>query len=82
MNPVSPVIKKFADREILLGEGQPQYFPIPTLVMDGEDKTFISRWEFTEEERKKISSGASLFFYQSTFGLPFQPVLMMVEEPE
>lgn len=81
MKPISPVIKGYEGYEILLAENQKQYVPIPTIVAEGDDKRFISRWEFTQDERDLIAKGGTLVFQQLTFGYDFQPVCFQVEGP-
>ena len=81
-NPVSPVYRQHKEFEFNLAENQKEYIPIPTLVVDGPEKRFVSRWRFTEEERNAIRNGADLIFQQLTFGHPFQPVAFMVESQE
>ena len=82
MKPISPVIKGYEKHEVLVGRDQPEYIPIPTLVAEGDDRRFISRWEFTSHERELIASGGHLILQQLTFGLPFQPVAMYIEGPK
>jgi hypothetical protein len=84
MIPVSPVIKGFEKFEILLGKGQPEYRPVPTVVSENIDrkgeKRFISRWEFTPFERELIANGGTLLFQQLVFGVDlFNPVCLSVE---
>ncbi len=78
MRPVSPVIPGYEPFEINVGEGQKQYFPIPTIVEDTKERRFFSRWEFTDDERQLIAEGGSLIFQQLTFGEKFQPIAFQV----
>ena len=83
MKPVSPVMPGFSEPyEFLLAKDQKQYTPIPTVVAEGDDKRFYSRWEFTDEEREKIARGGSLLYSQLTFGNPFQPICFEVVTKE
>ena len=79
MKPVSPVVPGFEDLEVRVGEGQPEYIPVPTLIEGSDERRFISRWEFSEDERKLIAAGGSLIFHQLTFGEKFQPIAMYIE---
>lgn len=84
MKPISPVIKGFEKYEIQVGEGQKQHIPVPTIVSENSDmpgeKRFISRWDFTPEERELIAGGGSLLFQQLVFGTDlFNPVCFSVE---
>ncbi len=78
MRPVSPVIPGYEPFEINVGEGQKQYFPIPTIVEDTDERRFFSRWEFSDDERQLIADGGSLIFQQLTFGEKFQPIAFQV----
>jgi hypothetical protein len=82
MIPVSPVIPGYEKFEVNVGEGQPQYYPIPTVVEGSDERRFISRWKFTDHEREQIAAGGELIFQQLTFGLPFQPISMYIEGPQ
>lgn len=77
MKAVSPVIKGYEQDEILLAKDQPEYEPLPVLEI-GPEPRLMSRWEFTPYERDLISSGASLFYQQMTFGHRFHPVSFAV----
>jgi hypothetical protein len=82
MKPVSPVIKGFEEHEFLLAKDQKQYLPIPTLVAEGDEKSFISRWEFTPEEKELIAAGGTLLYHQLTFGNDFQPICFEIVGPK
>jgi len=71
-NPKSPVVKGLEDHEIVKGQGQPQYQPLP--VLQSTIGRAMSRWEFTHEEREAIAIGADLYITVSTFGDPIQPI--------
>lgn len=57
MEPVSPVIPGYT--ETIFAKDQPEYIPLPVL-QDGKGKR-LSRFKFTDEERKLIAEGADLF---------------------
>jgi hypothetical protein len=66
----------------VLGQNQPQYRPLAVVQLHGPHGRVISRWTFTEAERKAIAAGADLFLEQLTFNpgfrdpeKRFQPVL-------
>jgi hypothetical protein len=82
MIPVSPVIPGYEEFEVKVGEGQKQYFPIPTVIEDSDERRFISRWNFTAQEREQIAAGGQLIFQQLTFGEKFQPISMYIEGPQ
>lgn len=65
------------DHEILtLAKDQPEYLPLQIVrFVDDPEGRFISRWTFSEEERKAIAAGEDLYLEQLTFGRRFQPIL-------
>lgn len=78
MEAMSPVVAGLEQFEIVVGEGQPEYTPLPTLVGGKPTMTFMSRWRFTDEERALIAAGADLYYSQLTFGSKFAPMNMSI----
>lgn len=81
MNPVSPVMPGSASIEIVLGENQPEYIPLPAVYLDTPSRPMITRWQLTEEERQLIAMGADIVLQQLTFAQRFQPVNLQVVMP-
>ena len=65
-----------------LAEDQPQYRPLPVVLLEGSEGRTISRWSLTNAERKAIADGADLYLQQLTFGDSFQPILPTIGLPE
>lgn len=82
MVPVSPVLPGSASIEIVLGEGQPEYEPLPAVYLDNQARPMITRWRLTDQERSDIANGCDLVLTQLTFGSPFQPVHLQLAGPE
>ena len=80
MRPTTPVKAGLEKWEIVLAEDQPEYIPLPVLVQSGPEKRMTSRWSLSAEERQKVANGADIFLQQLTFGHPFQPVALGLEE--
>lgn len=80
MKPVSPVIPGYEGLEIILAKDQPQYEPLPVLVLCDPEQSMVSRWRLDDEERAAIAAGKDLLLFQFTFGKPFQPVRLEVSE--
>lgn len=78
MMPVSPVVKQLELFEVVFGAGQPEYTPLPALIGKAPEHSVISRWELTDDERRLIADGGSIFLIQSTFGDYFHPVNLVV----
>lgn len=84
MTPTSPVIPEAAHLEVRLGETQPEYQPLPALpIQFGNGASgVVTRWCFSDEERKRIADGGDLFVTVLTFGQKLQPLLLGVDPPE
>lgn len=62
----------FKGQNIVFGEGQPQYLPLPALRMpDGEVITF---WTFTDEEFEDLKKNRGFYLSQLTFNGALQPI--------
>lgn len=79
MNPVEPIRSGPGIRRVVFGAGQPEYNPLPALLLDTPERHVVSRWRPTEDERRAILDGACIELSQMTFGEPIQPVHMSVE---
>jgi hypothetical protein len=86
---------EFPEVNANIGEGQPEYRPIPAhvervLMQDpkGKEGDMIPVFHevtccfyFTEEERKQIAETGQLWYRQTTFGKPFQPIFVSPLSP-
>lgn len=82
MKPVSPVIPGAGLPEVVFGATQPEYEPLPAVVLDGPERELVTRWEPSEEDRARIAAGGSVYLHVYTFGQRLQPVLLATEPPE
>ena len=41
-------------RNVILGEGQEEYFNLPAIYMNDQEGTMITCWELTDEELEQI----------------------------
>ncbi len=78
MKPISPVIEGYQDKEVVFAKDQPEYMPLPALVLEGEDKPVVSRWQINDEERKQIAEGADILLTQMIFTDLYHPVRLEV----
>ena len=78
MKPISPVIEGYQSKEVVFAKEQPEYMPLPALVLEGEDKPIVSRWQLNDEERKQIAAGADILFTQMIFSDLYHPVRLEV----
>lgn len=82
MNPVSPVLPNQEHRETTFAKDQPQYLPLPAIVMHGPEKEVLTRWELTDEEKIALLSGGQIYLSVWTFGHPLQPIKLRIAHPE
>lgn len=80
--PISPVVPGLEPYEIIIGENQPQYTPLPVLRGRGPMYAMMSRWKPTDEERQMIANGADIYISQQTFGHSFQPTCVVIAGAE
>ena len=66
----------------IFGSGQPEYQDLPALRHEGPERNVMTRWTFTDDERKLIAAGEDLWLEQLTFGQTFQPQRPSVGVPE
>jgi hypothetical protein len=80
MNPVSPVVNGLENEEVVYADDQPEYSKLPCLKSRKPDGTgsILTRWTFTEEERRAIANGADVFLRVLTYQHPLQPIGMFV----
>ena len=80
MQPVSPVIPGINATEVTYANDQPQYRPLPAIrCLDGK---ILTRWEFTEDEKRQILEQGYIYLAVHTFNDPLQPVLLSTTPPD
>jgi hypothetical protein len=81
MKPVSPVYSiEFQKHEVVFAKDQPEYLPLPALILKGEDKPVVSRWRLNDVEREKIAKGADILLTQNIFTDLYHPVRLEVAD--
>lgn len=70
---------KFPGSNIVYGLDQPQYQPMPAMVIDDPEGTMITCWQLTPEELKKISISGKIYIQVWTFKDDPQPILPMAD---
>lgn len=73
-----PVFEGLEALEVVYAKDQPEYKPLRTLKGLGPMAPVLSRWSFTDEQRKAIADGADVILELSTFSGPLQPIRMAV----
>ena len=71
----------FEGQNCVIAEDQPEYIPLPALVVDPEECRVISCWELTPEEVVKVIETRQIWLSQLTFGNALQPQLLTVDRP-
>lgn len=65
---------EFKGQNVVFGEGQPEYQPLPALLMpDGE---VITCWEMSPEELQEVTKTGKVYVKQLTFNQLLQPLLV------
>lgn len=83
MKPVSPVMPGMDVNEVVIAKDQPEYIPLPAVVLAKAHGTpVMTRWRLTDEERELIKFGHDVVLTQMTFGGPLQPVHLQVVHQE
>lgn len=80
MTPASPVIPKEPLPEVVFGEGQDEYIPLPAIKTD--DGCVLTRWRCSFWDRIKILFKGNVYHYQETFNTALQPIKLTTEYPK
>jgi hypothetical protein len=84
MTPTKPTfgLERFpaGTREVIKGEGQPEYVPLPTYHQP--DGTVVTCWMPDEDELRALLSGEPLIVEVLTFNGPLQPLRVYVPQRE
>lgn len=75
-----PVVAGLEKHERVFAKDQPEYIPLRTLVANRQEGTVMSRWTFTDEQRKAIAEGADIYLQLSTFNRPLQPIRIVIAD--
>jgi len=72
----------FEEANIILGEGQPQYVPLPAHI-DREDSAtpMTCCFKLSPEEIEEIQKTGVIWLRQLTFGTPFHPIWLGTNKP-
>lgn len=71
---------KFKEANVVYGENQPQYLPLP--AHKTEEGQAIFCFELDEEERKQIAETGELWVSLLTFNQPLQPILLTTKKTD
>jgi len=80
----------FAEQTVVIGEGQPEYHPLPAHQFPPDGPNMVSPnesrlafcWQLTWRERFKILCTGIIWHQVLTFKQPLQPQLLTVQKPE
>lgn len=78
MKPMSPVHPGQPEVEVTIAKDQPQYIPLPAVIVGDR---VVTRWSLTFKERIRILFQGSMWLSILTFGQPLQPLKPQVECP-
>jgi hypothetical protein len=63
---------------VVMGEGQPEYIPLPAHKTPGGE--VMSAWELTDEELEHVKKHKTIMLCVSTYNQPVQPVKLWVTD--
>lgn len=72
--------KKFKEANVVMGEGQPEYKPLPAYKDGGAQGHVVTQWKLSFWERVRILFGANVWLSQMTFHSPLQPVFLSTKK--
>ncbi len=64
---------KFDEANATFGANQPEYQPLPAMVVGD---AVVSCWELTEEEKQQVMKEGKVWLAVMTFGQALQPVFL------
>jgi hypothetical protein len=70
----------FPQANLLLGDDQPEYLLLP--AHRAADGVFTTCWELDDQELEVVLKTKRIWSQQLTFGGPFQPQIILANEPE
>ena len=80
MKPISPVIPNEKHDETIIAEHQDEYQNLPAMILG--DKSILTRWQLTDEEKAIVAETGCVYLNMQTFGKPVTPVMMFAETPQ
>lgn len=69
----------FPERNVVYGEGQPEYIPLPACRFP--EGRVVTCWQLTAEEIATVMRTGRLWLTQLTFHTPLQPIMPQAERP-
>lgn len=72
---------KFKDSNIVLAKDQPEYEPLPALILQGREGIVVTCWKLSFWERLVVLFTGRIWCQQMTFKQGFQPQLPSVTQP-
>lgn len=73
---------EFEEQNILFGENQPEYQPLPAFKGKGPQGEVISCWELTDEEIEKLKVTKQIWVSLLTFDKPLHPIFITVHKTD
>lgn len=73
---------EFPEQTVVIAKDQPQYRPLPALVLNSVEGEVITCWRLRPRERIKVVFSGLLWASQWTFQSPMQPVFFTVDKTD
>lgn len=72
---------EFEGSNVVYGENQPEYQPLPALKRKGNSGEIVTCWELSPDEIKQVQETGKIYLSILTFRQPLQPVYLSVDIP-
>lgn len=73
---------EFKEKNVVFGEGQPEYLPLPAFKNHSELGEVITCWELSFWERIRILFLGKIWLNMITFNKPLMPVYLTTKKEE
>lgn len=72
---------KFEGHNVVFGENQPEYQPLPAYLNKCAAGEVVQCWELSFDEIQAIIDSRRIWVMQMTFNQPLQPILVSTNPP-
>ena len=74
--------KYFNELNIIFGEGQPEYEPLPAFKNTSDQGEVVTCWGLSLRERLRILIKGEVWLSQASFNKPINPVFMTTKKTD
>lgn len=71
---------KFKEQNVVFAEDQPEYTPLPALVLNTDDGQVVSCWKLSFRERVRVLFTGRIWMSLLSFGKPLTPSFLSTKK--